>query len=280
MTGVLHHVISSVDTNSNYKSLIETLFASFSASDENPHFMANMKQLIEETMRINRKTPVVLLCHSMGCTFTYYFLRHQSQAWKDEFVKALFIAATPWDGNFKYFYSYIDNDDDIGASLFPAIREAERTFSALAFLLPDKRSFGSNYTLLETKDRRYTTDDYQAFFASLNRTDAYDHWTVTSKLLGNFEHPEVNIYCLGGVGVPTMSKLVYDGRYPLGSKRLLYDDGDGVLLAKSMRGCLRWKDTSKTGKRFYFKEFPATTHMGIIQDREPVEHIYSLLRTL
>lgn len=240
--------------------------------------MASFKSLIEETMRQNSKKPVVLLCHSMGCTFTYYFLRQQTQEWKDEYVRALFITATPWDGNFKYLYSFFERDDDLGTQLYPQIREAERTWSSLTFLMPHQRLFGRD-VLIQTSSKNFTSYDYEELFNLLDNTNAYEMWSQTSKLLGNFEHPEVDIICIGGIGAASLSRVVYDGELLHGRKTLFYEDGDGILLAKSMRGCQRWSNSSRTGKMFAYREFP-TTHMGIIQDREPVNYIYETLRDL
>lgn len=52
--------------------------------------MKQVKGLIEETYKVNKKRKVVLLCHSMGCSLMLYLLNRQPQQWKDQYVKVRF----------------------------------------------------------------------------------------------------------------------------------------------------------------------------------------------
>ena len=44
---------------------------------------------------------MVLIGHSLGCLFTYYFLQTQSQAWKDKYIDSYVSISGPYIGAVK-----------------------------------------------------------------------------------------------------------------------------------------------------------------------------------
>jgi len=67
-------------------------------TDENEEYFVSLKALIEETYSINDNHPVILVCHSMGCLFSLYFLKHQDQKWKDKHVRSMISIGAPFGG--------------------------------------------------------------------------------------------------------------------------------------------------------------------------------------
>jgi lysophospholipase-3 len=252
------------------------------APDDNPEFESNLVRLIEETSEANGGNPVAIVCHSMGCLHTYHFLRHRDKNWRSVYIKALIITATPWDGNFKYLYSYIGSDDDFMARVWSGLRPMERTLSSLTILLPHFRSY-SNETLIETETRNYTVNDYEDIFRLLRNDQAYEMWRDNHHMFQDWDHPEVDIYCFGGIGIPTPEKVAYSSgqSFPGSRGRLFYGDGDGILSRKSMEACLRWKQGSESrGFRFLFKAFDRMSHMSILRHHYPVSTIIDTILSL
>lgn len=203
--------------------------------------MNDFKLLIEETVLLN-KQPAIIVCHSMGCLFSYTFLKQQDELWKTEYIRAYIVLAAPFGGNFKYMYSYI-GDDDWPATMSKAIRIPERTFSSTAFLMPYTRAF-ENDALIRTPTRNYTVADYRDFFAAMDYPNAYEQRLDTENILedeltspGNFP-----VVCVGGVGVRSMESVTFSGELARGAQYTInYGDGDGILNTKGMKECLKFR---------------------------------------
>lgn len=70
-------------------------------SDENVDFFPKLKALVEESYAANNNTPATLLVHSMGGSMALHFLRLQTQAWKDKYIRRMVSLSTPWGGSVK-----------------------------------------------------------------------------------------------------------------------------------------------------------------------------------
>lgn len=259
---------------------LESSFLRFSV-DENEEFLTGYKVLIEETFEENGKKPVVIICHSMGCTFTYYFFKQQDPTWLSQFISTWFIIGAPFGGTFKYMYGFF-GDDDYPASMFPIIRKAERTFSTAAFLLPSRRAFSNDVVLVSTPDKNYTTDNYEEFFLDLNDLDSLEKYKDVKDLLGNELNIDdlgfMKVVCVGGTGEQTLESTDFftaltvnenDRKY-----KAVYGDGDGFLQTRSMRECLKFNTTPND---FTFKEFQLD-HMQLIQHPTSINYLINLLQ--
>jgi len=69
--------------------------------DEMSAFVDNLQQLIVSTYEENGHQPVILLAHSMGNLYLHYLLTHQSQKWKDKYIRSFISLAGPWGGAVK-----------------------------------------------------------------------------------------------------------------------------------------------------------------------------------
>lgn len=68
------------------------------APHSQPFWIANLRQLVEDTWNLNGHRKVVLVAHSMGGLYSAHFLSRQTAAWKDRYVEALITVNTPWTG--------------------------------------------------------------------------------------------------------------------------------------------------------------------------------------
>ena len=73
--------------------------------DELQDYFVKMKVLVEDTFtKTNQK--IVLITHSMGSPMTLYFLNHQTQEWKNKYVKSWVSLAGCWGGTIKALKVY------------------------------------------------------------------------------------------------------------------------------------------------------------------------------
>jgi lysophospholipase-3 len=257
------------------------------APQENEEFTYFYRKLIEVTYALNLKRPVILLCHGMGCTFSYHFLRNQPILWKSHFVKAMIAVSSPWGGTVETMYSFLGKDDTSLVKQIPAIRYTERTFSSKAFQLPQPELFRGK-VLVETVLKNYSAIDYKAFFAGLGYPNAYYMWEDSNHILAELKHPEVDVFCVNGLGFKTIEQIVYKKAIDISDdkklrmfqrfkRKIVYGNGDGVVNLVSLRRCLLWQE--HPGFKFHYQEFHSK-HNEILKDTLPVSHILNIVTSL
>lgn len=239
------------------------------AYHENTEFQTRFKDLVEDSYADNSEKPVVVICHSMGCTFTYTFLLSMPADWKAKYIKSWIVIGAPLGGTFKYMYGYFADDD---YPMIPGVRTVERTLSSRTFLLPRPATYGDD-VLVQSSSRNYTASDYLPFFQDLNMTDAYEMYLDTKDTYDdrNFTSPgDFPIICMGGVGQMTLQKAVIAGDLAPGTRWTpVYGDGDKFVNVKSMRRC---QDFGSGGTDFQFIEY-RMDHMDLIKAPEPIAFI-------
>ncbi|RWS18571.1 group XV phospholipase A2-like protein, partial [Leptotrombidium deliense] len=93
-----------------------------------------IKTLIESRFDKNNKK-VILVGHSMGGIIGYIFLVRQSSEWKNKYIRSLVTIGSRLGGGFKNVYGYLF-DDDPPANNYKIVRQAERTWTGYAYLIP------------------------------------------------------------------------------------------------------------------------------------------------
>ena len=243
------------------------------AYHENTEFQTGFADLVESSYHENSEKPVVVICHSMGCTFTYTFLRNMPAEWKNKYIKSWIVIGAPMGGTFKYMYGYFADDD---YPLIPGVRRVERTLSSRTFLLPRPATYADD-VLVQSSSRNYTARDYEDFFQDLRMTDAYEMYLDTKDTYddGNLTSPgDFPVICMGGVGQPTVEKAVVAGDLAPGVRwTAVYGDGDKFVNVKSMRRC---QDFGSGNTNFQFREF-RMDHMDLIKRAEPISFITGIL---
>jgi len=202
----------------------------------------------------------------MGCPTTLYFLNQKSQKWKDKYIKSLFSLAGPWAGALKSLKVFASGVKLKIAVVHPlAVREEQRTFPSLAFLLPSQRLWRSDEILIESELRNYTVSDYRLFFQDINYMNGYNMWIDVKNLTYNMTPPGVEVHCLYGYGIDTMQKLIYKkGEFPDSQPHTLYGDGDGTVNLRSLRSCLEWE--GKQLQNVYHQNYSKVSHLNIMSD--------------
>ena len=209
----------------------------------------------------------------MGCPTMLYFLNRRTQEWKNKYIKSLITLAGPWAGAVKSLKAFASGDN-FGVVVVPSltIRQDERTFPSLAYLLPSDKVWSGEEVLMESTLRNYTSLNYRNFFEDINYMVGYNMWLDVRNLTYDLTPPGVEVHCLHGYGIETMNKLVYNkGKFPDSQPHVMYGDGDGTVNLKSLQACLQW-DGKQTQNVFY-RNYSKSDHILIMSDPRVIQYI-------
>ena len=87
-------------------------------------YFQQLKTLIEQAYQNNNNTPIVLLAHSFGVIYSWYFLSSSpemfgiDQAWKNQYIRSFFMVGDPITGTV-----YTLKIDLVGRSLLALLQE-------------------------------------------------------------------------------------------------------------------------------------------------------------
>lgn len=205
--------------------------------------------------------------HSMGGTMAYVFLRQQTQEWKNKYIRMMFTLGTPFIGTFKYLYGHLFFDDDDTARFTRVVRPAERTYPAFASLIPTRRFWGENTVFISSPNHNYTSSDFEQLFNDIGQPSAYEMASDAHDMIGDLDHPGVEVSCYGAVGVRTLRSVTArtTDLYNVLDREVIYGDGDGYVSTESMKICLKWG--RQTNYRFQHRVFNGD-HLGLVRDRQ------------
>lgn len=248
------------------------------APNENQQWFADFKTLIENSMKINQKQPVTLVCHSMGCLMSLIFLQSQSKDWKRQFIARFITISAPWGGSVKVLKVFAVGDD-FGVPLLPAkiLRRAQITMPSLAWLLPSKDYWTEDETLVRTVSQSYTVNDFEGYFNGLNYSNGWEMRKDTAHFLHSNQPPDVETHCLYGTQLPTVEELSYNGDDMVKTKpKIINGNGDGTVNIRSLKGCAKWSLLQEATVNV--REFPSADHyFGILRKNDVIEYILSVV---
>lgn len=78
----------------------------FGISDELQDYFVNTKALVEDTYSRTNGQKIIFITHSMGSPMILYFLNHQTQEWKNKYIKSWISLAGCWAGTIKALKVY------------------------------------------------------------------------------------------------------------------------------------------------------------------------------
>ena len=249
------------------------------AANEHGEYFDNVKELIETTYKDNGNNSVILLTHSMGSPMMLFFLNHQSQTWKEKYIRCLTTLAGPWGGAVEALKVFAVGDN-FGAWLVlneKKLMGEQRTSPGLAWLMPNTPFWNNSEVLVETEGKNYTVEDYQQFFNDLSEPNGWLMREDTAGLLAGLPAPGVEVFCLHGEGVDTVEKLVYkEGEFPGSDPSVVVmGDGDGTVNTRSLVGCIQWRE--KQDKPVHHHVFPGVDHLGILRNDPPTDFISNII---
>ncbi|KAG9508703.1 Phosphatidylcholine-sterol acyltransferase [Fragariocoptes setiger] len=264
-TDYFSSIINEIESYNNYKRNVNMVGAPYDfrlAPNQLSEFFANLTQLIEQTFYNNHEQRVTLICHSMGCLNSVYLLNNRPREWKDKFVRRIITIAAPWAGSVKALNAMMFGDN-LGVFLLSSVKLhiAQRTLPSLTYLFPVAPVFANDRVLIESSDKNYTLLDMKKFFTDINHPHGYMMWQDTKVYTENLRAPDVEMWCLYGLGIPTISKLKFNGTLPDSEHIEIMGDGDGTVNLESLRACQKWDAEQTYG--VYHHEFPVFERQSI-----------------
>lgn len=232
--------------------------------------------MIEETYILNDNKSSVVICHSMGCLFSLYFLQHQPQAWKDKHIKTWIAVAAPFGGAVVALKSLMAGSnleivfyDD--KRFIPLIR----SYSSVAFCLPHPQIF-KDRPIFSINGTSYTARDIPLLLDKLEDKTPSRLYHHTQGLISDFRHPGVDVHCLSGKSVKTLQSIHFTkhSHFPKKHKKR-FADGDGTVNAESSNACLLW--VNEKGRYFHARSFHHVGHLGILWHHGFLSYISDLL---
>ena len=252
---------------------------------ENEEYFDNLKALVEETYSMNGNKRVIFIAHSMGCTYTLYFLKLRSQEWKDKYIRTFITIGAPFGGAVKALAA-ISSGEAISYILSKAkLKEVERSASSTSFLLPVAHAFGERPIMSVMKSGKQvnlTAKDFPEIFNLLNDTNGYRMWQQSKDLISDFSYPGVDVKCIVGTGLPTVEYLMYPDEYSFPMDPLIFEgDGDGTVNTVSATACLKWAQGARLmNKSFSYQEFQGTQHRNMVKHKEIVRFIVNEIKIM
>lgn len=243
------------------------------APNELEDYFTDLEALVERAYHDNGYERVVLICHSMGCLNSLYFLNQKNQTWKDKYVRSMISLAGVWGGSVKALKAFASGDN-FGVLVIPSLslRKDVRTFPSLAYLLPSKDVWPEDKVLVKNKRKNYTVKNYKDFFQDINYPVGYEMWLDVHNLTSPLDAPGIEVHCLHGSRVNTMDHIDYQyGQFPDAKPKVFYGDGDGTVNLVSLKACTNWE--RKQRQPIYHQSFDSIDHMTILSDGKVLEYV-------
>jgi len=247
------------------------------------NYLKELQVLIEKAVK-STGSKAVLITHSMGCPFSYYFLRRMGDDWVQQNIHMYIPIAPAWMGAVKaldMMLMGLDNSFPIAGKFFAPLM---RHIPSIYFLLPKAEAF-PNMVVASTPSKNYTFENLADILIDGNITDARDRiyaarWQF-DKYCNNYEEPPpVPVRGFVANGKNTVIKLEFAKDFqphgPDGDwedvKNRQYEDGDGTVpLRAALYALEKWKNA---GHDVEVQIFVAKDgHVGILKDPELVEKV-------
>ncbi|XP_050362070.1 phospholipase A2 group XV-like [Nymphalis io] len=249
------------------------------APNENGEFFIKLKSLVEETYAMNNKSAVTFIVHSMGGSMALHFLRLQTQAWKDQYIRRMISLSTPWGGAMKALKVFAIGDD-LGSLMLSesTLRTEQITCPSLAWLLPSPNFWKPSEILVQTDKFNYTINDLQKLFTDMELPNAWEMWRDTEKFSRDFSAPGVELHCIYGYNISTVERLVYKpGSWLDGSPTLVGGDGDGTVNLRSLSACERWRGLRAHAHPLRSLALSGAEHLRILRDPRVAHYLAAVL---
>ena len=239
-------------------------------------WMDETASLIERAVKTTGRK-VVLVGHSMGCPFTYAFLKSLKREWAERNIDSFVAVAGPWAGAYKaanaFFVGFADYVPIAGYAYASLVRH----MASVWLLLPRAQGLGANELLATTPSRNYTNAELEKLLSDAGMDHTAEKLAASSAIFtkwsSDYSEPlNVPVVCLAGTGKSTPGTLVFDKDIERGtpdggwthSKTTLTIDGDGTVpLAPTRYACDQW---AKHGGNATTVLLDGAEHLSVLKD--------------
>ncbi|XP_792979.4 group XV phospholipase A2 [Strongylocentrotus purpuratus] len=239
------------------------------APNEGGSYFWQLQHLVEETYQKNGHEPVVLVSHSLGCLYALYFLNQQPTSWKNRFIRAWVPISGPYAGTTKVM-RVVTSGDNLNEYVISALtaRNAQRSYPSSVFLFPNTDYWSPEEIIITTPKANYTTRNYTQLFKDLNYTIGLDLLQDTQGLVKDIKAPDVPVFPVYGVEVPTEANYTYPGNsFPDTQPTISMGLGDGTVNLRSLRAYRKWRNEQYSPVREYEVKGPTGEHSAILAEK-------------
>ncbi|KAJ3436988.1 phosphatidylcholine-sterol acyltransferase [Anaeramoeba flamelloides] len=233
--------------------------------------------LVEYSSKIDNKK-VTLVCHSMGCKMTTFFLTQQTQEWKDTYVEQLIAIAPAIGGAFEGLRSVLfGNNFGDGLMSNKAFQSLALTWPGIYFNIPyDQKLWTAPIAVSNNKNYYSTNQDYHQLFTDLGLPEKSHQildyvWDDNQ----NIKNPNVKLQILYGYGSKTHYQVVFKDKKLSDSVEYVDTSGDGVLLEELVLNyCKKWTDNTSVS----CQGFKGVTHQDLVSNKDVISSIMNLIK--
>lgn len=217
----------------------------------------------------------------MGGLVSHHFLvKSVTQQWKDTYIHQYITLGAVWGGASKPLKAVISGDDDHIFTLTKplVLREDERSFAGLYWLLPSPNIWNKDQIIVTTPTSNYTAHNVAELLQELSYDNGLDLFNrVADSSLQGLPPPNVTVYCLYGILSSNTTELSYryeKGDFPDHQPSVFKGEGDGTVNRHSLEACQVW--AKQQSHKFYHASYQ-TDHVGIVRDDSVLEFIKKLV---
>jgi len=236
--------------------------------------------LIESMVNRQNGKKAIIVGHSMGAPFSYFFLRTMGSDWVSKYIHKYIVVSPAWAGATKALDFMIDGLDSsipIGGKFFAPMC---RHLPSVWFLLPWEDAF-QNMVLATTPSRNYTfsqvnklLEDLGAEYVSQKRQSVFNGFDYKKYSV----FPGVPVISVIGKGVKTTQSLMYTKDIVKGdpegdwtSEKIVTGDGDGTVPIKSLEYATnKWSESGHSGS-IKVKYMSGAGHVEALRSSEFVQ---------
>ncbi|KAJ6239694.1 phosphatidylcholine-sterol acyltransferase [Anaeramoeba flamelloides] len=235
-------------------------------------YFNELKNMVEYSYKIDNKK-VNLVCHSMGCKLSTFFLTQTPQEWKDKYVEQLITIAPAVAGAFEGIRTLLFGNN-FGDDILPNkdFKTLSLSWPAVYFNLPYDDTLWTNPIAI-FKDKEYysTNEGFHQLFTDMELPEKAHQlldfvWDDNQYI----KNPGVKVSILYGYGSDTHSQLIFKDKMIDGSIEYIDKSGDGVLLEELILNyCEQWTDNTSTS----CQGFKGVCHQCLVSNKDVIKSV-------
>jgi len=213
---------------------------------------AKLKNLIEDTFRLNNGSKVHLLSHSLGGPLANLFLTtFVDQVWKETFIASHIMLSAVLLGSPVAIYAALSGPryDYVPQFLPSLVVPLIRTFPSIIWMWPRVSAEGEDVWsddihFVETPSKNYSLTSLKELTQDVSGASIlYDMWDeIANRTARSASDPHVKVLCLYANDTRTDLSIKTVDTFDAKGTTLASTWGDGTVSLRSLEGCKSWSN--------------------------------------